>query len=313
MEQGTETTALALPVRSMEDIAVIGDAMAASGMFGLKNKAQGMVLAMTCLGEGMTPVAFKRKYHVHEDGTLSMRADAMAAGFRARGGRYTVREHSTTRAAALFEFEDSKIEAEFTLADAERHGYTRTKGGKDKDNWEKHAENMLWARLISENVRILTPEVCAGIYVPEEVDSFGGGERQEVEVTPEQAAAKLPGARKERKAAAAAVDPNADAVEIKAEVVEDAKADTAAPVAKSARATAPKSAEPTPFDPAPAEEERADFSICPIPPFKGQPWHEMPENVLRHAAKTVHADLKDGHRDAIKEILKARAAAQKEA
>lgn len=310
MEQGTETTALALPVRSMEDIAVIGDAMAASGMFGLKNKAQGMVLAMTCLGEGMTPVAFKRKYHVHEDGTLSMRADAMAAGFRARGGRYTVREHSTTRAAALFEFGDSKIEAEFTLADAERHGYTRTKGGKDKDNWEKHAENMLWARLISENVRILTPEVCAGIYVPEEVDSFVG-ERQEVVVTPEEAAAKMPVARKERKAAA---EPKAEAVEVKAKVVEDAKAETAVPLAKPARAAAAKSAEPTPFDPAPAEDEaRADFSICPIPPFKGQPWHEMPENVLRHAAKTVHADLKDGHRDAIKEILKARAAAQKEA
>ena len=281
-----QTTALTLPIKGMDDVAAIGHAMAASGMFGLKNDSQGMVLAMTCIGEGMTPVAFKRKYHVHEDGTLSMRADAMAAGFRARGGRYTIREHSTKRAAALFEFEGNKVEAEFTIADAERHGYTKTGKGEIKINWAKHPENMLWARLISENVRVLTPEVCAGVYTPEEVVEFPGNEREEIPVNPEEAAQMVP------------IPPAAgDHPKKKAP-----KAAKPAPVAKPAAAPTPDAA-PTPFD------QRAagpDFNLCPMPPKVGEKWLDMPTPTLKHAYKASHPDMTDGHRAVIAEILRLR-------
>lgn len=307
-DQGTEPgcVALTLPIKTMEDVALVGHAMAASGMFGLKNDAQGMVLAMTCIGEGMTPVAFKRKYHVHEDGTLSMRADYMAAGFRARGGRYTIRERSPKRAAALFEFEGNKVEAEFTIADAERHGYTKNGKGEVKHNWAKHPENMLWARIVSENVRVLTPEVCAGLYTPEEVVEFPGNEREEIPIAPEEAAKKMPPA----KAAGEVIDIKAEAVP-----AEPAPAvTTPAPAPKKARKPVTvKAAEPTPFDdPAPAAPEApaspaVNYGLCPMPPLVGKPWAEMPDSHLRHALKAVHADVTDGHREAINLILAERA------
>jgi hypothetical protein len=281
----SETTALALPIKGMEDVAMIGHAMAASGMFGLKNDAQGMVLAMTCIGEGITPVAFKRKYHVYDDGTLSMRADAMAAGFRARGGRYTIREHSTKRAAALFEFEGNKIEAEFTIADAERHGYTKGKDGI-KHNWRNHPENMLWARLISENIRILAPEVCAGAYTPEEVMDFEERPaRAEIPVNPEDAAKMVP------------IPAEAAAAPAKAK--------------KPTKAAKPAATEPapesTPFDDKKPVLTGPDYGICPMPPKVGEKWADMPTNVLKHAAKASHPAMEPGHYAAIAADLELRA------
>ena len=67
-----------LPVKSMNDLAKIGQMIAQSGMAGASNEGQGLIVAMTCHQQGITPLEFIRTYHII-DGKPSMKADAMAA------------------------------------------------------------------------------------------------------------------------------------------------------------------------------------------------------------------------------------------
>jgi hypothetical protein len=184
-----------LPVRSMNELAVAGELLAQSGMFGIQNAAAGFVVAATCHQQGISLMEFQRTYHIVE-GKPSMRADAMLAEFRKRGGRYTIVENTVTRAAAQFEFEGNKIPAEFTIEDAQRTGDCFKSDGKTiKHTWAKRPEDMLWARMVSRAVRRLCPEIVAGLYTPEEVCDFDDrpARREPVEIAPEVAAVRAGG------------------------------------------------------------------------------------------------------------------------
>jgi hypothetical protein len=177
----------AVPIKGISDLVAMGEMIAKSAMFGAKNDSQGMIIAATCHQEGISYLSFKRTFHL-VDGTPSMRADAMAAEFRKRGGKYKVEERTKLRAAATFEFEGQVVPFEFTMKQAEEAGLTKCKDGI-KTNWKNFPENMLWARMISNAVRVLCPEVCAGLYTPEEVSDFVPEPRQE-KVIPTETAAK---------------------------------------------------------------------------------------------------------------------------
>ena len=85
-----------------------------------------------------------------------MRADAMLAEFRNRGGKYKIVENSQTRAAAEVEFEGQKLPFEFTMEDAKRTGDCFKGDGKTlKLTWQKRPDDMLWARMVSRMVRRL--------------------------------------------------------------------------------------------------------------------------------------------------------------
>jgi hypothetical protein len=71
--------------------------------------------------------------------------------------------------SAVFEFEGEKYDWEYTLDDAKRTGDACKGDGTLKTMWAKRPEDMLWARLVSRSVRRLAPEICAGLYTPEEV------------------------------------------------------------------------------------------------------------------------------------------------
>jgi hypothetical protein len=160
-----------LPTNSMQEIAVAGDLLARSGMFGVKNAAAGFVVVATCHQQGISLMEFHRTYHIVE-GRPSMRADAMLAEFRKAGGRYKIVENSQTRAAAEVTFEGQKLMFEYTIEDAMRTGDCLRGDGKVKEIWTKRPEDMLWARLVSRFVRRLCPEINAGVYTPEEVRDF---------------------------------------------------------------------------------------------------------------------------------------------
>jgi len=162
----------ALPVANMMDIFEAGRQIAMSGMFGKLNDAGGFVVAATCHQEGITLVEFMRTYHPPIDGKLTMRADAMLAGFRQRGGRYRVIENSQTRAALEATFEGQTYTFEYTIEDGRRTRDALNNDGTLKHNWKNRPEDMLWARVASKMVRRLCPEVNAGMYPPEEVSDF---------------------------------------------------------------------------------------------------------------------------------------------
>ena len=111
-----------VPVSSIEDAIQLGKLFERSGMFGCTQEGQGVVLVLTCVSERMSPMQFKRTYHLI-DGNPSMRADAMLAKFVERGGKYTVREYSPKRAAALFKTGDNSMEMEITMEQAVEAGW----------------------------------------------------------------------------------------------------------------------------------------------------------------------------------------------
>ena len=171
MSTGYELTKAHLPIERMADLEAVGNAIAQSGMFGVRNAASGLVVAATCHQQGITLMEFQRTYHIVE-GRPSMRADAMLAEFRKLGGKVQITENSVTRAAAVFSFEGQKYDWEYTIDDAKRTGDALKGDGTVKQMWQKRPDDMLWARLVSRSIRKLAPEICSGLYTPEEVADF---------------------------------------------------------------------------------------------------------------------------------------------
>lgn len=161
------TPASPIVARSWKEAEEVGDALARSGMMGVQNKQQGMIVLSVCQSEGLSLLGFMRTYHIVE-GRPSMRADALLARFRERGGRYKILERSAKRAAIETAFEGQALTWEFTMADAERMEVCRDKKGELKKNWRTIPAQMLWARVTSDMVRTLCPEIVAGCYTPEE-------------------------------------------------------------------------------------------------------------------------------------------------
>jgi len=151
----------------------IGTAMAKSGMFGLPNVEAGIVVAMTCFCEGISPLDFGRKYHVIK-GKPSMRADAMLAEFRVAGGRHKVIARNSECATVELTFEDETEKFSFSWEEAQKEPFVRTKEGGLKGNWATPRVRMqtLWARVVSDGVRTTCPEIVAGIYTPQETEDF---------------------------------------------------------------------------------------------------------------------------------------------
>lgn len=149
----------------IEAIDRIGEYFAKSGMFGCDRLEQGKVLAMVCLAERRSPVEITRTYHIL-DGKLQKKALAALAEFRAHGGRHVWKRTGDEPAAksedrkAVGYFKDkdgNEITYEYSLADAEQEKLIRP-----GSRWEKRPGNMLRARVISNALGMLMPELYAG-------------------------------------------------------------------------------------------------------------------------------------------------------
>lgn len=160
-----------------------GTEIAQSKMFGCANEAQGKVLAMACLAENENPIAIARKYHIINN-NLSMKADAMLAELRARGGKHRVVERTSDRAVVEVTYDGQTYTESLTWEDVQQERYIYAKDGSLKDNWAtpRGRRQMLWARVISEAVRTLAPEIVNGTYTPEETHDFAEEPRTTVKV-----------------------------------------------------------------------------------------------------------------------------------
>jgi len=154
----------------LQAIQELGKAMHQSAMLGVTTPGDGQVLALTCMCEGITPLEFARTYHI-VDGKPTMRADAMHAQFRQAGGKVEWRETGDDgkRASAAFSFGGQTLELSFTIDDAARMVGDKLK--KAGSNWQKDPGAMLRARLISKALRMIAPEIVAGVYTPDEIES----------------------------------------------------------------------------------------------------------------------------------------------
>lgn len=162
------------PIQAMQ---VMGEMIAGSGMFGCTKTEQGMVLAMQCLAEGKAPLELAKTYHIIE-GKLTMRADAMLGRYLASGGKVKWTERSDKRVAATWICDGNEVEIAVTIEEMTKNGVAVGNNGKLKTNWQRFPRQMLTARNISEAIRLLMPQIVAGIYTPEEVSDFSNNDRQ---------------------------------------------------------------------------------------------------------------------------------------
>lgn len=162
----------------------IGSAIAKSQMFGCETESQGQVLALHCLATGRDPLTIIESYHLMH-GKLSMKAEEMLARVAERGGTYEIIEHSPTAAEIRIEYQGRKFHERFTWEEARQEPFVYV--GKPKDilpkllagqadklqlstNYATPRRRMqhLWARVVSDSVRVVAPNLLRGKYTPEE-------------------------------------------------------------------------------------------------------------------------------------------------
>jgi hypothetical protein len=176
---------------SLEAVKELGSWIARSGVFNCQKDEQGNMIALECLATRKTPFDFKREFHL-VNGSLTMRSDAMLAGYRTRGGKVIWKQFDSTAAIGIWKYDGNECEIGFTTEDAKIAGLLPAKPGS---GWAKDPSAMLRARCISKAIRMLAPEVVAGVYTPEEAADFAATPpatptitattRQTVNVTPE--------------------------------------------------------------------------------------------------------------------------------
>ncbi len=150
----------------------MGKSFHQSQIMGVATPGDGAVLALTCMCEGITPLEFAKTYHII-NGRPSMRADMMAAKFRGAGGKckWVNLGDDGLAAEAVFAFDGQELSIKYTIEDA--RNVVGDKLDKPDSNWRKDRGAMLRARLITKAIRILAPELIAGVYTPEELEDSG--------------------------------------------------------------------------------------------------------------------------------------------
>lgn len=190
----------------MSAIQELGKLFHTSQIMGVNTPGDGAVLALTCMCEGITPLEFAKTYHII-NGKPSMRADMMHAKFRSAGGKVTWKNMGDDGKAAEadFTFDGQTLTVRYTIEDARQ--LVGDKVDKADSNWRKDRPAMLRARLITKAIRILAPELIAGVYTPEELADY-----QPVIVTSKPSESELQARRAELLAQSASTDVVVDAV-----------------------------------------------------------------------------------------------------
>lgn len=177
------TTAIAVQV-TFQEMEKLAEAIASSGLFGMKNASQALALMAIAQAEGQHPALAARDYHIVQ-GRPVLKSDAMLARFQAAGGRMT-----------MIDYTDAKVSAEFTHPqggtvtidwDIER---AKRAGLAGKDNYKNYPRQMLRARVISEGIRTVFPGATQGLLTPEEAADAPSVEAER-DVTPAKAPLSL--------------------------------------------------------------------------------------------------------------------------
>ena len=151
-----------------------------SPMLGINTPGDAFVLAWHCLSEGISPLEFSKRYHLI-GGKLTMRADYMHAAFRNAGGRIKWVNTGEDGIEAVGEFyadEDAEpVRVSFNIEDARKLLGKNAKHNCDAidapgSGWTKDRGAMLRARVISKGIRMVAPEVIAGVYTPDELETI---------------------------------------------------------------------------------------------------------------------------------------------
>lgn len=163
----------------------IGGFIARSGMFSCESEAQGQVFALHCMAKNRDPLSIIESYHLMH-GKLTLKAEEMLARVVDDGGEYEIIEHSPNAAEIHIKYRGREFRERFTWEDAKLEPFvyqgkpkeimpTLLAGNFDKltlsTNYATPRRRMqhLWARVVSDAVRVVAPNLLRGKYTPEEM------------------------------------------------------------------------------------------------------------------------------------------------
>jgi len=156
-----------------EIVVQMAQAIADSGLFGVKTSKQALGLMLVAQAEGRHPAEAARDYHII-DGRPSLKADTMLARFQEAGGTVKWDVYTDEEVCATFTHaQGGSLKLSWTMAMAKDAGLA------GKENWKKYPRAMLRARVISEGIRTVYPAVLVGMYTPEEIQDLRDNTRQE--------------------------------------------------------------------------------------------------------------------------------------
>lgn len=163
-----------IPIDTMDDVARVSGMMANSGFFAdAKDAAQAGVKIMAGMAWGIDPFSSMTGIHIIK-GRPTVSAGLMASAVKASGKYdYRIRQRDADRCEiAFFEGgEELTPSSVYTIEMAERAGLT------GNGSWQKHPEAMLFARAMSQGVRMHAPDVfSSSVYTPEELGAEVDGD-----------------------------------------------------------------------------------------------------------------------------------------
>lgn len=154
------------PEAEFDQLMRLGETLASTGFLpaAVKNAAQAVAIILTGRELGIPPMHALRSIDIIK-GKPALSAQLMLAIFHRAGGQSDWKHTDAERAAIWLKHPASGREhvETFTMADAKRAGLT------DGDGWKKYPVMMLRWRAVSAGLRIVAPEIIAGMYTPEEL------------------------------------------------------------------------------------------------------------------------------------------------
>jgi len=152
---------------SFNDMQSMAEAIAKSGLFGMKDTNSVLALMAVAQAEGLHPATAARDFHIIQ-GRPALKADAMLARFQNAGGKVDWTEYTDARVTGVFTHPNGgSLAVSWTIEQATKIGLVKPGSG-----WQKFPRAMLRSRCISEGIRSVFPGSVTGFYSPEEVSDF---------------------------------------------------------------------------------------------------------------------------------------------
>jgi hypothetical protein len=131
----------------------------------LQNQEQAVAKILRGREIGLPPMVSLEKIYV-VNGKTALESEVMSAEIKRSGKyNYSITKHDLNECQITF-YENGKQVgiSTFTMKDAERAKLL------SKDIWQKYPKAMLFNRALSQGKRMYCPDVCMGVYTPEELD-----------------------------------------------------------------------------------------------------------------------------------------------
>ena len=146
----------------ISDMQTMAEAVAKSGLFGMKTYYQALALMLVAQAENQHPATITQDYDIIQN-KACRKTHSVLARFQQMGGKVEWHQLTELIADATFSHPSGgALRMTWTFEQAKKAKLT------GKDNWQNYPRAMLRARCIAEGVRAVYPAAIGGMMVSEE-------------------------------------------------------------------------------------------------------------------------------------------------